>query len=580
MKNKNLGYLVFRVILYVSSAYFVLSAFRGLDILASRDADIIFMLMLVAAILISKMEISVGKGYVQLTDALVGFLFITFGRDMAVFFDACCVILSSLIAEKFFIHGKDKSKMFFNTSMFVTATYLASTLTSYVIDNINGNYLQNVIIGSGLFVGTFLIVNIFIVKNYYRLSTGNKFKFDYESKSLLVTNFVVSSMLITTLCLIYSASRVIGSILVIGNLIILHYCFYIYRKLRIRNNAVNGLLKITSDIVKYGDFRDKCKHLIINLKELIPYNICAVYTFDAGYDSIAYPIAYNGTEELGIGELSLLLSSDGVTVKTVMEGKIYICRDITRDKKIKITGKLSEVCDAMVFVPILIEDKVSGLILIGGNQDLSAFVNNGINDILNILSNQMSLAIENDNFYRRIKNNADRDPLTKLYNRNVFDREINSLINSKTQFSMVIYDIDDFKSVNDGYGHLNGDKVLSTVTDIISKSIRKTDIPCRYGGEEIAIIFKDLSKDDAYIISDRIRDKIEKTGVITSRGQISVTVSGGVATFPDDGQTKDDLIEKADGVLYSECKNKGKNRVCAYNLATGNNYFQKRVGSI
>lgn len=579
MKKSNPREWIFRIILYSTAIFVLASAPLRRDILLSKDADIVFMVTLISSVIMSTMEINAGKGYIEFTDALAGFLFIKFGLSSAVIFDTLSAVIVGVISAKFLMHQKSKSKIAFNASMFAITTYSSATLTELIFKYLPGDDLIQTIAKSTMFIGLFLIINIGIIKIDYIISTGKKFVLYREGRELILTNFIVSSMLTTTLCLIYKESGVIGAILVIGNLIILHYCFYIYRKLQIRNEAVNGLLRITNDIVKYGDFRDKCKHLIISLKELIPYDICAVYTFDLENDSVAYPIAYNGLEDLGIGELSLDLSSRGITVKTIKEGRIYISRDITKDKKIKVTGKLADVVEAMVFVPILIEEKVSGLILIGGNNDLSAFVNNGINDILNILSNQMALAIENDSFYRSIKNHADRDSLTKLFNRRVFDRELKGLIDAGTQFSLVMYDIDDFKKINDGYGHLTGDKVLTAISDVITKSIRKTDVACRYGGEEIAILFKDLSKEDAYIISERIREKIEDTRVLSNNNNISVTISGGVASFPDDGHTKEDIIDRADGVLYSECKNKGKNKVCAYNMVAKNSFSGGNVQS-
>jgi diguanylate cyclase (GGDEF)-like protein len=258
------------------------------------------------------------------------------------------------------------------------------------------------------------------------------------------------------------------------------------------------------------------------------------------------------------------LSSEAVTIKTIKSGKLYISKDIKKDKNVRFEGKIAGVIESAIIVPVLIEQRMVGAIFIGGDRTLVNFTANGIDDILHILSNQMALAIENDGIYRDMKNKADVDPLTKLYNRRVLDREIQNLINSNTQFSLVIYDIDDIKKVNDGYGHLAGDEVLKMISDVVKRSIRKTDVPCRYGGEEIVIIFKDLSKDDAYVISERIRKNVEMTSTIWSGGNIFVTVSGGVSSYPADGKTKDDIVRIADEILYSQCKRKGKNKVCAY----------------
>jgi diguanylate cyclase (GGDEF)-like protein len=398
------------------------------------------------------------------------------------------------------------------------------------------------------------------------LEKDKNFILDRESILLLGINFVISSFVAITLCQINSTSKMIGTLLVLGILLMLHYCLNILRKINIRNESIKGLIKITGDIVKYGEFREKCKHLITNMKELIPYTICSIYTFDVDNDGITYPVAYDGPEGIGIGDLSIDLSSSAVTIKTIKEGKIYVSNEISKDKKVKFTGKFADAINVAIIVPVLIGEKVVGSILICGKKNLINFTANGIDDLLNILSNQMALAIENDGIYRDMKNKADIDPLTRLYNRRVLDREIENLISTNTQFSLVMYDIDDFKKVNDSFGHLAGDEVLKMVSDIVRKSIRKTDVACRYGGEEIIIIFKDLSKEDACVISERIRNNIEITSTLWSGGNIFVTVSGGVSAYPLDGKTKYDIIKIADYILYTQCKRMGKNKVRAYQV--------------
>lgn len=303
--------------------------------------------------------------------------------------------------------------------------------------------------------------------------------------------------------------------------------------------------------------------MLLNLKEIIPYEIASLYFFDSKNDETSFPISYYSSYPIDIGDLSIDLKS-GVTFKVISKGSIYVSKNIKKDSNIKITGRLFTLIDAAVFVPIKIDNDIRGLIFVGGKSNLVDFLSQDTNDILNILSRQMSLALLNYDYMSAIKKEAETDALTGLNNRRVFDKEINNLVKLNNRFSLVIYDIDDFKKVNDTYGHLVGDAVLKHVANIVKRSVRKTDIVCRYGGEEIVILFKDLSKEDAYIISERIRKQIEFSQVFVFGRVVKITVSGGVASFPEDGKTSKEIIEKADEILYSECKNKGKNRVCMY----------------
>ena len=558
MKSINKKYYAFVIPMYLITACILINSVLKFHI-ESPGQIILFVFTTISCVIMQIISINVGKLSIDLTDAVIAFIFLSLGISAAVVFELINWILTTILDEYILENHKDWSKKLGNLSISIIATYAASGLMYNFINNSNIAFL------CAGFIITFLVVNILLIKIELSLQNSNYFKLGKEGEKLLYINLSVSIVLASILCMVYSARGFIGATLVLIDIIILHYCFHIYRKLQIESEAVKALLKITNSLVKYGDFREKCKHLIKSLNELIPYTIGAIYTFDMGNDNFSYPVAFNSMQPIDIGELGLNLESSAVTINVIKEGKIHISKDIRRDKKIKIDGKLVNYMEALVLVPIIIEENSVGVILIGGDQELVKFLSNGVGDLLNILSNQMALAIENDGFYREIKNKAEVDHLTKLYNRRVFDKEVDNLVTAKIPFSLVMYDLDDFKLINDTYGHLAGDTVLETISDIIIKSVRKTDVPCRYGGEEIAILFKDLCKEDAYIISERIREKIENTSMLSTEGnEIYVTISGGISEFPVDGTTKEEIIGNADRVLYDECKKKGKNRVYTY----------------
>jgi diguanylate cyclase (GGDEF)-like protein len=567
MENKNYRHIFFRAVVHLIGVAALFLSFTSLGSWSVKDIGLIAAFMAIYIVMdMIKIAVGEGKGEIDLIDAIMAFIFVQFGLEMAVIFTFISSSISGIIKLNLSNKVKDKAKIIYDISMYVVSVYTAALLVSSATSLMNISKTHSAMWPAVTFVCTFLVINIVLYKLDNSLRRKRYYKLPIETRDLLLVNAFVSSMIGATLCFISDSSGAIGSLFVLGNLLVIHYCFYIYRKLKSRNEATKSLLKITGDIVKYGDFRDKCKHLVRNLKELIPYDMCAVYTFDVESDNIAFPIEYTGPSHLHIGDWRINLSGDSLTGNVIKEGKIYISSDVQKDKNIKFIGELLESATALVIIPIKIDQRVVGAIILAGGQGLAEFVGNGMDDILNILSNQMALAIENDVIYRDIKNKADIDPLTRLYNRRVFDRELDGLMESGTDFSMVLYDIDNFKRINDSHGHLAGDEVLRKICDIIKKSVRKTDIPCRYGGEELVVIFKNLKKDDAYIISERIREKIESTSTFWKGRDLFITVSGGVSSYPEDGSTKEDIIKSADDVLYSECKNKGKNRVCAYKL--------------
>jgi diguanylate cyclase (GGDEF)-like protein len=160
---------------------------------------------------------------------------------------------------------------------------------------------------------------------------------------------------------------------------------------------------------------------------------------------------------------------------------------------------------------------------------------------------------------------ANRDRLTKLYNRRYFDEEIEKelerAVRYKYSLSLFMIDIDFFKKINDTYGHQKGDQVLAVVSSIISENTRLNDIVARYGGEEIVVLIPEMVSDNAMYLAEKIRSRVETE--TSKRIAILVTVSiGGAFYKTNDSSTN--LIKKADDALY-EAKKRGRNRVIINN---------------
>ena len=160
---------------------------------------------------------------------------------------------------------------------------------------------------------------------------------------------------------------------------------------------------------------------------------------------------------------------------------------------------------------------------------------------------------------------ATTDGLTELYNHRFFQEQLAIQIETakryKNQVSLIILDIDFFKKFNDKYGHQAGDAVLRFVAQNLKKSVRLTDIVCRYGGEEMTIILPNTTKEDAIALAQKICNKIGSTDFkINSNTMVNVTISLGVATYPVDASAQNELIEFADSGLYF-AKENGRNQV-------------------
>ncbi|MEP7456306.1 diguanylate cyclase [Phyllobacterium sp. SB3] len=165
---------------------------------------------------------------------------------------------------------------------------------------------------------------------------------------------------------------------------------------------------------------------------------------------------------------------------------------------------------------------------------------------------------------RALEHEASVDPLTKLQNRRAFDkaalRAMNDNRANSTHCSLIMIDIDHFKTINDRLGHYTGDTVLADVAAIIQKNVRLTDVVVRYGGEEILLLLTDTGQDAANELAERVRSEIESTDFLTGTESVNVTVSAGVASLGDKYATMEALLKAADKALY-HAKLGGRNRV-------------------
>lgn len=186
---------------------------------------------------------------------------------------------------------------------------------------------------------------------------------------------------------------------------------------------------------------------------------------------------------------------------------------------------------------------------------------------LTSIAAQVSIALENSSLYQQMREMAMVDGLTGAFNRiylyEVLEREIQASA-GRYPVSIALFDVDNFKKINDTYGHLFGDKVLQTIVRIAREKVRKGDIVARYGGEEFVIVFDHLESNEAYKVVERIRRAIESETIEDNLIQTRVTVSFGIASYPLHADNVKDLIKCADVAMY-RAKSSGKNCTVVYN---------------
>ncbi len=263
----------------------------------------------------------------------------------------------------------------------------------------------------------------------------------------------------------------------------------------------------------------------------------------------------------------------GILSLTILEGMPF---EITSDEaKKKVEPELTKALgtDYFVTVPLKAKEKVLGAILVDNIFNKKPITKYDIR-MLTLFANHAGLAIENSRLYEETVYLSNIDWLTKLWNYGRFQQllslELEKAKINETALSLVMLDIDNFKNFNDTFGHIKGDKVLKEISTILKDNSRKMDHVARYGGEEFNIIMPDTNKENAIYSCERLRREVEKFYFQDTSlfGHKSLTISLGLVSFPDDADSKDELINKADVALY-EAKRTGKNKTCTYKRELG-----------
>jgi len=258
---------------------------------------------------------------------------------------------------------------------------------------------------------------------------------------------------------------------------------------------------------------------------------------------------------------------EGFYGSVASSGQCVLVEDVDADKNIKKLEIAGKNINSVIAVPFHRRDKVLGLICAYKDRP-DKFKPTDLN-LFESVAEHLAVALENTRMFEQTKHMAITDGLTGLYNKRFFLDTIKSEIERSKRhdenLSFFMMDIDNFKNYNDTNGHQAGDDLLKEMASLIQSLIRKIDIAFRYGGEELVVILTETDKAGAMILAEKLVKTISKHPFMHREKQPlgCVSVSMGLATFPEDAKDADDLICRADKALYV-AKNSGKNRVEIY----------------
>ncbi|MEX2178529.1 MAG: sensor domain-containing diguanylate cyclase [Gemmatimonadaceae bacterium] len=259
------------------------------------------------------------------------------------------------------------------------------------------------------------------------------------------------------------------------------------------------------------------------------------------------------------------LSADSLTGRTCIAGTLLLIEDVSTmrgENPLFFDGDGGWTKGTLAIVPLKLDERVIGAIVVASDRPASVPRDEAHN--LTLLGALAARSLEMVWEIEEVSRRARTDALTGLANRRAFDDQLGTMLAHADRFghpvSLIMADVDHFKAVNDNWGHEAGDVVLKAIAGTLTDGVRAVDLCCRFGGEEFAILLPQTTLLGAAELADRLRKEVEERPIRTGGAEISVTISCGVACYPEGVLTREALFAGADRALY-EAKSAGRNCV-------------------
>jgi len=403
-----------------------------------------------------------------------------------------------------------------------------------------------------------LLVQCLFALKYHRPVFKNFYKFLAQN----FPSYLLSVPFGVTAVIMYRNDGFLQTLLVLSVYIAVVYIYILYLNVTNTNRELAALYNMSVTITSILDVEKVMDIVLDSIGNIAPWDSACLYVYQNGW---LVPAIYEGYSDEYFNKLKLKPGQEVAGFSFFTKGQIINnCHKYPKLREMSICPPNAK---SLIAVPFVINKELIGGIV------LTCRKNNVYRQkhltLLWILASQAAVAMKNAQLFSRTTQRAICDGLTGLYNYaylySELERQMESVKTTGGFFSLIMIDVDRFKTYNDMYGHIIGDTILKNLAGILKKNVRDKDIIGRYGGEEFLIILPGIQAFDAVKIAERIRGVIENTPLArVGNKNIYITISAGIASYPTDAQTVEDLVNKADRAMIFGAKQKGRNKVVMF----------------
>ncbi|KAF1080242.1 MAG: hypothetical protein GQF41_3410 [Candidatus Rifleibacterium amylolyticum] len=326
-----------------------------------------------------------------------------------------------------------------------------------------------------------------------------------------------------------------------------------------RVRELNTLFEISNAVNLFTDSEELLKFVLTHAIDALEAERGSIMLLDDSTDELVVKVATGGRYRVFASNPVKL--GNGICGQVARNGSGIICNEGFKDPRFRNFGGLMPVEDirSLICSPLKFKDGIIGVINIVNKRNGGQFKDSDLS-LLNLIASQAAVTIENNKLYEL----SITDGMTRLFVHRYFQARLNEELLRARRYgltmSLIMMDIDNFKKFNDTFGHQVGDQVIQKVAQTIRDTVRTgIDVPCRYGGEEMSVILPETRAEEAFQTAERLRENIASVSIPHSSGDLHITVSIGVASYPVHAHDRESLIKVADKALYTS-KGEGKNR--------------------